>query len=219
MVKRDAALVGEEHVDVAPEIVGRGQALGERPWRGAAGERHHPGADLEELGDRRAGNVVGHHELGHRATLSPTLGLVTVEIRRLRPGEERQAGDVTALAYRNQAEPASSNPDYLDRVADVAARAQHAMIPGGHPRPPLETDRAHVRMLGVHPDVQGRGIGRRLMEGAAEEARRAGKRRVTLETTETMRAAQHLYESMGYRRGEDLEFDDGFQLRTYVLRL
>ena len=165
---------------------------------------------------------------------------MTVEIRRLRPGEERQAGDVTALAYRNQAEPASSNPDYLDRVADVAARAQHAMIlvaveegrllgtvtveltgriPGGHPRPPLEPDRAHVRMLGVHPDVQGRGIGRRLMEGAAEEARRAGKRRVTLETTETMRAAQHLYESMGYRRGEDLEFDDGFQLRTYVLRL
>jgi ribosomal protein S18 acetylase RimI-like enzyme len=165
---------------------------------------------------------------------------VTVEIRRLRPGEERQAGDVTALAYRNQAEPASSNPDYLDRVADVAARAQHAMIlvaveegrllgtvtveltgriPGGHPRPPLEPDRAHVRMLGVHPDVQGRGIGRRLMEGAAEEARRAGKRRVTLETTETMRAAQHLYESMGYRRGEDLEFDDGFRLRTYVLRL
>ncbi len=165
---------------------------------------------------------------------------MTVEIRRLRPGEERQAGDVTALAYRNQAEPASSNPDYLDRVADVAARAQHAMIlvaveegrllgtvtveltgriPGGHPRPPLEPDRAHVRMLGVHPDVQGRGIGRRLMEGAAEEARRAGKRRVTLETTETMRAAQHLYESMGYRRGEDLEFDDGFRLRTYVLRL
>ncbi|MGH2737520.1 MAG: GNAT family N-acetyltransferase, partial [Actinomycetota bacterium] len=37
-------------------------------------------------------------------------------------------------------------------------------IPGGHPRPPLNPDQAHVRMLGVHPDVQGRGIGRRLME-------------------------------------------------------
>jgi ribosomal protein S18 acetylase RimI-like enzyme len=165
---------------------------------------------------------------------------VTVEIRRLRAGEERDAGDVTALAYRSQAEQASSNPDYLDRIADVATRAQHALvlvavadgrvigsvtveltgrIPGGHPRPPLAPGQAHVRMLGVHPDGQGRGIGRRLMEGAIDEARRAGKRRVTLETTETMRPAQHLYESMGFRRLEDLEFDDGFRLRTYELEL
>ena len=165
---------------------------------------------------------------------------MTLRIRRLLPGEERAAGDVTALAYRRQAEPASSNPDYLERVADVATRVRHAVvlvatedgrvagsvtveltgrIPGGHPRPPLEPGQAHVRMLGVRPDAQGRGIGRRLMEGAADEARRAGKRRITLETTESMRAAQHLYESMGYRRLDDLEFDDGFRLRTYELTL
>jgi ribosomal protein S18 acetylase RimI-like enzyme len=92
-------------------------------------------------------------------------------------------------------------------------------IPGGHPRPPLDPDQAHVRMLGVHPEAQGRGIGRRLMEGAAEEARRAGKRRITLETTDSMRTAQGLYESIGYRRLDDLEFDDGFRLRTYQLEL
>src|SRR5919106_2170239 len=173
-------------------------------------------------------------------TLSRRLGGVTVEIRPLRPEEHREAGEVTALAYRRQGEPASTNPGYLERVADVATRARHALvlgavedgrvhgsvtveltdrIPGDHPRPPLNPGQAHVRMLGVHPDVQGRGIGRLLMEGAADEASRAGKRRVTLETTEAMRAAQHLYESMGYRRGEDLEFEDGFRLRTYMLRL
>ncbi|MGH2738753.1 MAG: GNAT family N-acetyltransferase [Actinomycetota bacterium] len=80
-------------------------------------------------------------------------------------------------------------------------------------------DQAHVRMLGVHPDVQGRGIGRRLMEGAADEAGRAGKRRITLETTDAMVTAQRLYESMGYRRGDDLVFDDGFRLRAYELAL
>jgi ribosomal protein S18 acetylase RimI-like enzyme len=165
---------------------------------------------------------------------------VTVEIRPLRPEEHRAAGEVIALAYRRQAEPASTNPDYLERVADVATRARHALvlgavedgrvlgsvtveltdrIPGGHPRPPLNPDQAHVRMLGVHPDVQGRGIGRRLMESAADEARRAGKRRVTLETTEAMSTAQRLYESMGYRRVDDLVFDDGFRLRTYELGL
>ncbi|HEX5948063.1 MAG TPA: GNAT family N-acetyltransferase [Actinomycetota bacterium] len=163
-----------------------------------------------------------------------------VEIRPLRSDEHQEAGEVTALAYRELAEPVSTNPDYLARVADVAERARHALIlgamengrvlgtvtveltgriPGGHPRPPLDPDQAHVRMLGVHPDAQGRGIGRRLMESAAEEARRAGKRRITLETTETMRTAQQLYESMGYRRLDDLEFDDGFRLRTYQLTL
>jgi ribosomal protein S18 acetylase RimI-like enzyme len=165
---------------------------------------------------------------------------VTVEIRPLRPEEHREAGEVTDLAYRRQAELASTNPDYLERVADVATRARHALvlgavedgrvlgsvtveltdrIPGGHARPPLNPDQAHVRMLGVHPDVQGRGIGRRLMESAADEARRAGKRRVTLETTEAMVTAQRLYESMGYRRVDDLVFDDGFRLRAYELEL
>jgi ribosomal protein S18 acetylase RimI-like enzyme len=165
---------------------------------------------------------------------------MTMEIRPLRSDEQGEAGEVTALAYREQAEPASTNLDYLARVADIGARARHALIlgavedgrvlgtvtveltgriPGGHPRPALDPDQAHVRMLGVHPEAQGRGIGRRLMEGAAEEARRAGKRRITLETTVTMRTAQRLYESMGYRRGDDLEFDDGFRLRTYELEL
>jgi ribosomal protein S18 acetylase RimI-like enzyme len=165
---------------------------------------------------------------------------VTVEIRPLRPEEHEEAGRVTALAYRRQAEPASTSPDYLERVADVASRGRHALvlgavedgrvlgsvtvelddrIPGGHPRPPLAPDQAHVRMLGVHPDAQRRGIARRLMEVAAEEARRAGKGRVTLETTEAMRAAQRLYESMGYRRADDIVFDDGFRLRAYELEL
>jgi ribosomal protein S18 acetylase RimI-like enzyme len=165
---------------------------------------------------------------------------VTVDIRPLRPEEHREAGEATALAYRQQAEPASTNPDYLDRVADVATRARQALvlgavedgrvlgsvtvelsgrIPGGHPRPPLNPDQAHVRMLGVHPDVQDRGIGRQLMEGAAEEARRAGKRWVTLETTEAMVTAQRLYESMGYRRLDDQVFDDGSRLRAYQLIL
>jgi GNAT superfamily N-acetyltransferase len=166
---------------------------------------------------------------------------VGVKIRRLDPQDFDVAGRVTAAAYRAFApEEASSNLDYLDRVADVATRAEHAMvlgafdgdrpvgtvtlelearIPGGHPRPPLAPDQAHVRMLGVDPGSQRTGVGRLLMEACLEEARRAGKRRVTLETTEGMRAAHRLYESMGFTRGEDLVFDDGFRLRTYELRL
>lgn len=166
---------------------------------------------------------------------------MTLEIRPLQPGEYEEGGRVTALAYEALAPgEASPNRDYLDRIADVEARAERALvlgafqdrllmgtvtleldrrIPGGHPRAPLEPDQAHVRMLGVHPDVMRRGIGRALMEACLEEARRAGKRRLTLETTERMVAAQRLYQSMGFRRGPDLVFDDGFRLLTFELPL
>lgn len=164
-----------------------------------------------------------------------------MEIRPLAPEDFDEAGHVTAAAYRAfTPEAASPNLDYLDRVADVRTRADHALvlgafdgrrpvgtvtleledrIPGGHPRPSLEPDQAHVRMLGVDPDVQRRGVGRLLMEACLDRARKAGKRRITLETTEAMTAAHRLYESMGFSRGDDLIFDDGFRLRTYELRL
>lgn len=164
-----------------------------------------------------------------------------VEIRPVRPEEHDDAGRATALAYEVFGPGrASPNADYLARIADVAGRAEHAVvlgayadgrvlgtvtlevdgrIPGGHPRPALEPDQANVRMLGVHPEAQRKGVGRRLMDASVEASRRAGKRRLTLETTEAMTAAHALYETMGFRRREDMVFDDGFRLRTYELEL
>jgi ribosomal protein S18 acetylase RimI-like enzyme len=164
-----------------------------------------------------------------------------LEVRPLRAEEFEDAGEVTADAYEEFAPGgASSNPDYLDRVADVRTRTRHAVvfgafrdgrvvgtvtleidgrIPGGHPRPPLQPDQAHVRMLGVEQTERRGGIGRALMEACLDRARRSGKARVTLETTENMVAAQRLYESMGFSRGPDEVFDDGLRLRTYEYRL
>jgi GNAT superfamily N-acetyltransferase len=165
---------------------------------------------------------------------------MALEIRPVLAEEHKEAGRVTALAYESLGTTASPNRDYLARVADVATRARDAVvlgayeegrilgtvtleitdrIPGGHPRPPLGPDQANVRMLGVDPMVQRSGVGRALMEASIKEARRAGKRRVTLETTEAMTAAHGLYESMGFRRGPDQVYDDGFRLRTYQLDL
>jgi ribosomal protein S18 acetylase RimI-like enzyme len=164
-----------------------------------------------------------------------------IEVRAVRPEEYEEAGRVTALAYREFAP--SGNEDweeYLGRIADIARRAGRALvlgafregralgtvtleldrrIEGGHDREPLDPGEAHIRMLGVGPEARGEGIGRLLMEAAVVEARRAGKRRMTLGTTEQMTVAQKLYESMGFVRGPDQVFDDGFRLRTYELPL
>lgn len=164
-----------------------------------------------------------------------------MEVREVRPQEYAEAGRVTGLAYEEFVpEAASPNRDYLARVGDVAGRAGHALvlgafedgrplgtvtlelngrIPGGHRRPPLAADQANVRMLGVDPAARRRGVGRALMEACETAARGAGKRRITLETTEVMVAARRLYESMGFRRGPDQVFEDGFRLRTYELEL
>lgn len=163
-----------------------------------------------------------------------------MDIRPVRPEEHEDAGEATASAYTPFVASADDWNGYLRRLADIGARAGRTLVlaavdngrvlgtvtlelddrvPGSRDRPPLAMDEAHVRMLGVRPQDQGRGVGRRLMEAAVEEARRRGKRRITLDTTEAMVAAQQLYESMGFVRGEDLTYEDGFRLRWYELDL
>ena len=79
----------------------------------------------------------------------------------------------------------------------------------------LEAHRAHIRMLGVAPDAQGRGVGRALMREAERRAADAGKREMTLHTTQRMRAAQAMYASLGYERMADEILPDGFVLLGY----
>jgi ribosomal protein S18 acetylase RimI-like enzyme len=65
--------------------------------------------------------------------------------------------------------------------------------------------------LFVAAHAREKGVGRLLMERARQHAQEAGARSIVLETARTNRAAQRLYESLGYRR------DD--QFLTYELPL
>ena len=168
---------------------------------------------------------------------------MAIEIREARPDEYEEAGTVTADAYREFARPQSSWDEYMVRLADVADRAKRTTIlvavedgrvlgtvtleledrtdagRDGNESGPLEPGQAHVRMLGVAPEARGRGLGRLLMDACIEEARRAGKTVLTLNTTERMKVARAMYESMGFTRTDDVVFPDGFVLLSYELPL
>jgi GNAT superfamily N-acetyltransferase len=68
-------------------------------------------------------------------------------------------------------------------------------------------DHLLVENVAVHPDAQGRGLGRGLMSFAEQEAARRGLTRMALVTHEVMTENQAIYAHLGYtevdRRAED----------------
>jgi ribosomal protein S18 acetylase RimI-like enzyme len=165
-----------------------------------------------------------------------------VVVRRALESDHREAGRVTAEAYREFIRPGETDWErYLARIADVGERAERTTVLvaeedgrilgsltlelDGRVRdpdddhPPLAEGEAHIRMLGVDPEARGRGVARALMEKSEAIARAAGKRVMTLNTTERMAVARAMYERLGYERMEDTVFPDGFVLLGYMKRL
>jgi ribosomal protein S18 acetylase RimI-like enzyme len=164
-----------------------------------------------------------------------------MEVRRAIEAEYEAAGRVTALAYHEYARPGEADWElYLHELADVAGRADRTevFVAADEGRVigcvTLELDRtvgdddvelppgvSCIRMLGVDPAARGRGVGRALVEACIDRSRAAGKRLVTLRTTERMKPAQALYSSMGFERDDarDMVFDNGFRLMAYRMPL
>jgi ribosomal protein S18 acetylase RimI-like enzyme len=174
---------------------------------------------------------------------------MAIEVRRVRPNEYEEAGEVTVRAYREFGPQNTGDPDlrerdehswddYFGRLRDVEGRdkvavvliaIEHGKILGtatleldgriDTEQGELEPGQVHLRMLGVDPAARGRGVGKLLMEASLEESRSAGKKVFTLNTTERMTAAQNMYEALGFERDPDHVFPDGFVLLSYSLKL
>jgi ribosomal protein S18 acetylase RimI-like enzyme len=165
---------------------------------------------------------------------------MTIQVRLVRDEERAEAGRVTALAYREFVRPGEQAwEEYLGHIADVEGRAERTLVlvavENGRilgsatleldkrvepeDDPPLAPDESHIRMLGVDPGERGKGVARALMDACFDEARKRGKRWVSLHTTERMHAAQAMYERLGFERQPDRVFPDGFVLLSYQRRI
>jgi GNAT superfamily N-acetyltransferase len=155
-------------------------------------------------------------------------------IRDAQPAEFARIGEIAVAAY-SALEPID---DYIDEIRDTASRAAVARvlvavepdgtilgtvtyIPGPGPLSEREReDEAGFRVLAVDPTAQGRGVGRALAESCVELAVRDGRAGVAILTRPSMSSAHRLYESMGFARDrdDDWEFLPGEWLWGYRIR-
>jgi ribosomal protein S18 acetylase RimI-like enzyme len=72
-------------------------------------------------------------------------------------------------------------------------------------------------VIAVRPEAQRRGLGRRLMAHAAQEARRRGRGEIRLYTHEVMHGALALYRTLNYEETER-RLEEGYA-RVYLRSL
>ena len=87
-----------------------------------------------------------------------------------------------------------------DKIVGVAY-----FVPSGNPTAIFESDWSYLRMVGVHPDYQGHGIGVQLTQHCIEYAIQTNEQIIALHTSEFMDAARHVYEKLGFKKIKELE--------------
>jgi len=146
-----------------------------------------------------------------------------VEIRPVRTEEFTELGDLTVDAYAGIGH-LDDDGEYEAELRDVAGRASGAVVlvavdgdrvAGGvtyvpdRASPYAEFDAEHaagIRMLAVHPERQGQGVGEALMRECLTRARAEGRREVILHSTPQMAAAHRLYDRLGFGRDPNLDW-------------
>jgi ribosomal protein S18 acetylase RimI-like enzyme len=139
-----------------------------------------------------------------------------VEIRPVAPAEFERAGAIVVAAYR--ALEGDLEDAYAAQLADVALRSTQAevlvavdgadvlgcvtFVPDTDSpwAELLEPGESAIRMLGVDPAAQGRGVGRALVLACVERTRRLGHTQLFLHSTPWMPTAHRLYQSVGFTR-------------------
>lgn len=93
------------------------------------------------------------------------------------------------------------------------------LIASGNPTAVFQANWCYLRMIGVHPDFMGNGIGRKLTLQCITRARQTGEKVMALHTSEFMDAARHIYEKIGFQKTKELEPGFGKRYWLYLMEL
>ena len=145
-------------------------------------------------------------------------------IRTVEPAEYDALARITLDAYEGNRD--DLGDDYRDELRDVAGRAAAcpvlvaighdgsvlggvAYVPGpGNSMSELERDgEAGIRMLAVDPAAQGLGVGRALTVACLDRAHEDGRSGMAIYTRPANVPAQRLYESLGFVRDPDRDWE------------
>lgn len=146
----------------------------------------------------------------------PVIGVEPAFTLRRATGDDLPAvGDLTVAAYQEF----TLGPDdpYVARLADAGPRFREAELwvavdgdrllgtvtscPPGSPWRELAGDHeGEFRMLAVHPDARGRGVGQALAALCEDRAREHGATAMVLSSLAEMRSAHRVYARLGYSR-------------------
>ncbi len=165
-------------------------------------------------------------------------------VRKARAEEFKEIGELMVLAYSQlDGFPKEAElPLYfkmLRNVGDLAEKAETEVLVAVSPEEKVvgavvyfgdmknygsggiatqEKNSAGFRLLAVAPHLRGQGIGKLLTIACIEKARQNSHlRQMIIHTTKAMQTAWNMYEAIGFKRSEDLDFMQG-DLAVYGFR-
>jgi ribosomal protein S18 acetylase RimI-like enzyme len=92
------------------------------------------------------------------------------------------------------------------------------LIPKGNPNKIFDSQWSYIRMVGVHPEYGGKGIGKKLIQMCIDFAKETNETTIALHTSEIMDSARHIYESIGFKQIKALD-EPLFGLKYWLYRL
>jgi GNAT superfamily N-acetyltransferase len=101
-----------------------------------------------------------------------------------------------------------------DRITGMAY-----LIPSGNPWKFFEKEWSCIRMVGVLPGYEGKGIAKKLTRMCIDLAKENKERIIALHTSEYMHAARHIYEGFGFKILKEIEPQWGKRYWIYTLEL
>lgn len=133
------------------------------------------------------------------------------------PAYYAMLGNVGELAARPGAELILAL-DATERIAGAVVYFNDMQYYGSGGSATRESDAAGFRLLAVHADFRGWGIGKLLVNTCIKRAQQSHRRQIIIHSTQSMKTAWGMYLRMGFQRSTDLDFLQG-ELPVFGFRL